>query len=115
MATLANLILSCRILVHDSPDDKTVFSEQLGGSDQLAFPVDGSNKTFRLKNAPMADANTAMSADALYTWVTIIGTGAVVRSQLHTLFTVTDRVNGIIAFVAAPNPGTTVPNAGIYV
>lgn len=113
--SLATLTTSLRALTGDSLDAKVIFSEQLGGADQPAFPVDGSNTTFRLKNAPLSDGNSAGSADTVYTWVTIVGTGATVRSRLHTLFTVTDYVNGIIHFVSAPNPGSATPAAGVYV
>src|SRR5579863_4890427 len=113
--TIAQLTTKLRTLTHDAPDDKVIFSEQLGGADMLAYPVDGANTTFRLKNIPMADIAQAGSADAVYTWVTIIGAGAVVRSQVHTFFKVIDPANGIIQFVSAPNPGSATANAGVYV
>lgn len=115
MSSIAGLTTSLRRLTHDDVDDKVVFSEQLGGNDQLAFPVDGVNRTFRLKSAPLANPNTSGTQDATYVWVTIIGAGATVRSQSHTLFSVTDQVNGIITFAVAPNPGSAVSNAGVYV
>ena len=49
----------------------------------------------------------------IYSWITIIGTGNVVRSQ--TGFTIVDPVNGIIQFTVAPNPGSATPTAGVYV
>lgn len=113
--TIAQLTVKLRTLTHDTPGSKPIFSEQLGGSDQPAFQVNGVNTVFRLKNAPLADINTVGNADALYTFVTIIGTGGTVRNALHTLFTVTDQINGIITFVSAPNPGNATPTAGVYV
>lgn len=109
--TIANLITSLRTLAHDKLTDKAIFGEQLGGSDQLAFPVNGSNTVFRLKQIPLADAAGTAGA-ALYVWVTIVGTGAVTRT--HNGFAITDPLNGIITFTAAPNPGSS-NNAGVYV
>lgn len=106
--TLPQLITSLRALASDSLDSKVIFSEQLGGSDYLAFPVDGVNTVFRLKSAPLSD----QAGTPVYTWLTIIGTGAV--SRVHTGFTITDPVNGIITFNTAPNPGSGTPNAGVY-
>lgn len=115
MSTIQSLTVSLRTLTHDTPDDKVIFSEQLGGADQPAFPVDGVNHVFRLKNIPLANPATSGTVDATNVWVTIRGTGAAQRSQSHTLFHVTDQANGIITFVTAPNPGTVHPTDGVYV
>lgn len=106
--TLAQLITSLRALADDSLDSKPIFSEQMGGSDNLSFPVDGSNRVFRLKSIPLADS----TGTPVYTWLTIKGTGSVTRSQSG--FTITDPKNGIITFTVAPNPGTSNPNDGVY-
>ena len=107
--TLLALIAIVRSLVGDTPTKKIIQSEQLGGSDLPQFPVDGTNTTFQLKNAPLSD-DIGM---AIYSWVTIVGTGAVVRSQA--IFTIVDPINGIINFTDAPNPGSATPAAGVYV
>lgn len=107
--SLAGLILSLRILVQDYLDSKIVEGETLGGSDTPMFPVDGVNQTFRLKKKPLSD----VIGDPTYVWVTIVGTGAVVRTQIG--FTIADPQNGIIHFSVAPNPGTATPAAGVYV
>ena len=111
MSTIQTLTTSLRILTHDAPDDKVIFSEQLGGSDMPAFPVDGSNKVFRLKSVPLADV-TGIAGAALYTWLTIRGTGAVQRT--HAGFKIDDPANGIVEFTVAPNPGSTNPTDGVY-
>lgn len=102
MASLATLTTSLRNLASDGPADKIVYGEPLGYDP--AFPVNGTNLTFRLKNT------LVVTASAYYT---IVGTGAVVRSQSS--FSVTDSPNGIVAFTAghAPNPGAA-PN-GIWI
>lgn len=107
--TVPQLIASLRTIAEDTVTKKVIFSEQLGGSDMPAFPVDGTNRVFRLKNVPLADAAGSPS----YVWLTIRGTGAVQRSQAG--FTITDQVNGIITFSVAPNPGTANPTDGVYV
>jgi hypothetical protein len=106
--TLTQLITSLRALAGDSLDSKVIFSENLGGSDYLSFPVDGVNTVFRLKSVPLSD----VAGTPVYTWLTIIGTGAV--SRTHAGFTITDQKNGIITFTVAPNPGNATPNAGVY-
>lgn len=109
--TIAQLVTALRILTHDAPDDKVIFSEQLGGSDNVAFPVDGSNKIFRLKNIPLVDP-AGLAGAAVYTWLTIRGTGAVQRT--HAGFKINDQANGIVEFTVAPNPGTTNAADGVY-
>lgn len=115
MSTIQSLTSSLRTLTHDTPDDKVIFSEELGGADQPAFPVDGMNTVFRLKNIPLANPATAGLTDATFVWVSILGTGAIQRSQSHMLFHVTDPANGIITFTTPPNPGTVNPTDGVYV
>ena len=111
--SIATLIISLRILCEDAPDSKLVEGEQVGGADTPWYPIDGSNKIFQLKNKPLADTGTVASPGSpVYTWLTIIGTGATTRAQ--TGFTIIDQINSIISFSAAPNPGTSTPNAGIY-
>jgi len=101
------LVDQLRILASDTPDGKPVPGEKLGS--EVTMPVDGTNRVFRLKSYPLVGANA--SAGSVY--VTILGTGAVFRSQ--TGFTITDYVNGFITFTVAPNPGTAGPNDGLYV
>jgi hypothetical protein len=112
-ATLAGLITDLRILVEDAPDSKIVYGEQLGLSDQPMFPVNGVNKNFRLKKPLLSD----YVGSALYTWVTVVGTGAVARTQVG--FTIADQINGVISFTSAPDPGggtyPTAPPNGVYV
>lgn len=110
--TLATLITSLRILANDGPDSKTIFDEQLGSDP--AMPVDGVNVNFKVKSIPLADVAQSGTNNAIYMWVSIVGTGAVFRSQLRTLFKVIDPVNGIIQFIAAPNPGSA-QGQGVYV
>lgn len=110
---LAALIYSLRALAEDNQDSHLIEGEQLGGSDQPQFPVNASNTTFRLKSKPLSDYAGAAS----FVWVTIVGHGAVTRTQAG--FTIVDQVNGIISFSVAPDPGngtypTTPPN-GVYV
>lgn len=113
MATLANLITNLRILAKDTPTSKVVFGEMLGSGDTPSFPVDGVNTVFRLKKPALSDAAGAPT----YTFFTIVGHGAVARSQSG--LTITDPANGIITFSAAPNPGNgtypVAPPSGVYV
>lgn len=110
--TLASLITSLRLLANDdNTNPKTIWDENLG-SDPTT-PVDGSNVNFRLKSVPLIDIAQAGVADAVYTWITIVGTGAVYRTRLHTVFKVIDPTNGIIQFITAPNPGSA-QGAGVY-
>ena len=48
----------------------------------------------------------------IYTWITIVGNGAVTRTQAG--FSIVDPINGIINFTTAPNPGSATPAAGVY-
>jgi hypothetical protein len=106
-STMAALILSLRAMADDLPDSKISWQETLGSSDQPAYQVNGSNTLFKLKHAPLSDYAGA----AIYSWASIVGAGATVRSQ--TIFTIVDQVNGIISFTSAPNPGTA-QGQGVY-
>lgn len=109
-ASLSDLITTLRTLGKDLPTSKVIRnpSEQLGGADMPEFPVDGINTTFQLKSIPLSDYFGA----PLYIWITIIGTGGVVRTQQG--FSVVDPINGIINFTTAPNPGNATQTAGVY-
>lgn len=107
-SSLSGLITIIRTLANDLQTSKLIRSEQLGGAEYPEFPVDGVNTTFQLKSLPMSDA----IGSPMYTWITIVGTGAVVRTQ--TGFTIVDPLNGIIQFSVAPNPGSATAAAGVY-
>lgn len=106
-STLAGLITSFRELVEDAPDSKLIEGEMVGGADTPWYPVNGSNTTFQLKNKPLSD----YAGSPVYMWLTIIGSGAVTRTQSG--FTIADQVNGIVSLTTAPNPGTS-GNDGVY-
>lgn len=109
--TLTELITTIRAMSNDALDNKVIFAEQIGGSDTPSFPVDGSNKMFRLKQVPLSDVS-GLTGEAQYAWLTIRGTGSVVRT--HAGFKVLDQENGIIEFTTAPNPGNVNPTDGVY-
>ncbi len=102
--TLAQLIVSLRLLANDDSASKTIWDENLG-SDPTT-PVDGANTKFRLKSIPLVGTTTPGSV-----YITIIGTGAAYRTQSG--FTVNDFTLGLLTFSPAPNPGTG-QGAGVY-